>query len=73
MVHGLYKNAYEYENRIHYSRQLAIVGEHYARLLYNESKRLGRLLNNHPNIKNNDVIECKSSKCKSYRYITEEE
>ena len=49
-IHGLYKNAAEYESRKRESKKLAEQGEVYARLLYNEAKRLRRLKDSHPDL-----------------------
>ena len=49
-IHGLYKNAGEYKSRKREFEELAKKGEQYARALYNEVRRLRRLLKSHPEL-----------------------
>lgn len=65
IIHGLYKNATEYRNRIRTSRDIAERGYEYARLLYNEANRLGRLRTNHNEVFENAITKCKNPKCKA--------
>lgn len=65
IVHGLYKNSDEYSLRLENNKALAEDGMDYARLLYNEAKRLRRIEKNYPEIFNQTVLICKSKKCKA--------
>ena len=65
VVHGLYKNAQEYTSRLENNMNLAENGLEYAKLLYNEAKRIGRLRKNHPEVFETSVNKCKNSKCKA--------
>lgn len=67
IVHGLYKNAREYQKRMDESRKLAVDGLQYARLLYNETKRIKRLLTNHGDVFDNVILQCRNSKCRAYQ------
>ena len=62
-IHGLYKNGQEYENRKAECKELAIQGREYCRLLYNEAKRLNRLLKNHPDAFEQHIRCCRSKSC----------
>lgn len=65
-VHGLFKDEVKYSNRIEANKDLAQSGYEYARLLYNEAKRLRRLWKNHPEKFGKSTIACKNKKCKAY-------
>ena len=68
-VHGLFKSEEEFFNRIAKNEKLAKTGLTYARLLYNEAKRLRRL-SNHVNLFNNTVLTCKKGiKCNAYKGV----
>ena len=58
-VHGLYKDELKYSDRVAENKELAERGEKYARLLFNEAKRINRLKKNHPEQFENVVAECK--------------
>lgn len=62
-VHGLYKNADEYQSRRENAEKLSIDGLEYSRLLYNEAKRLNRLLKNHPEQFDGLHRKCRNSSC----------
>jgi len=49
-IHGLYKNEHDYNGRIGGARDIAATGLELCRLLYNEAKRLNRLLKKNPEI-----------------------
>ena len=66
LIHGYYKNAAEYSNRSSSCEELAKNGLEYARLLYNETKRLRRLLNSSPELFLQSKGECRESGCKAY-------
>ncbi len=63
LVHGLYKNSLKYNKRSASTEKLAVRGEKYARMLYNEAKRLRRCRNSFPDIDLSAVGECCSEKC----------
>ena len=63
-VHGLYKNADEYEGRKDNAKQLAISGEIFVRNLYNETKRLRRLKQNNFELFQSSSLSCGKNKCK---------
>lgn len=49
-IHGLYKNEHDYNGRIGGARDIAVTGLDFCRLLYNEAKRLNRLIKKEPDI-----------------------
>lgn len=63
IVHGLFKEEFKYSGRVQNSRKLAKDGLDYARLLYNETKRIQRLKKSHPEVFENIFSQC-SSNCK---------
>lgn len=65
-VHGLYKDEIKYKDRIISNKDLAEDGYEYARLLYNETKRLRRMRNNHGDSWSSVVDLCKMAACKGY-------
>ncbi len=65
LIHGLYKNEIQYKSRIAMCKKLAEDGYEYSRLLYNETKRLRRIHNNHPELLID--IMCHNSKCSEYK------
>ena len=67
IVHGLYKDEIKYSGRIKESELLANKGLEYTKLLYNETKRVRRIRNNHPLILENCVLSCENTKCKAYK------
>lgn len=62
-VHGLYKNVDEYVLRKDNSCDIAKQGLEYTRLLYNEAKRLNRILKNHPERLSQTHKVCKNLNC----------
>ena len=68
-VHGLFKDEVKYSDRIEANKDLATAGYEYARLLYNEAKRLRRIPKNHPEQFDKAVAVCKNKKCKAYHAI----
>ena len=62
-IHGLYKNAENYSKRKSNCKELAINGKDYARLLYNETARLKRLLKSHPELFENVRCTDKNGNC----------
>ena len=62
-VHGLYKNPGLYSKRLNDRAKLADQGLGFARLLYNEVKRIRRLLKNHPEKIMFDGRRCKGKQC----------
>ena len=62
-VHGLLKNVDEYAERKKDSYDIAKQGLEYSRLLYNETKRIRRLVKNHPELFAKAVIICQNSNC----------
>lgn len=62
-VHGLYKNAQEYSNRVAENKILAEDGLKYARMLYNEVKRVGRITKTHRELFSLIPSKCKNKKC----------
>ena len=67
-VHGLYKNADEYQRRRENAEKLATDGLEYSRLLYNEAKRLNRILKNYP-----EQFDGLNRKCRNSNCVTAEE
>ena len=65
-VHGLFKDEIKYKDRMTSNKELADEGYEYARLLYNEAKRLRRIRNNHSENWECVVAFCKTSSCKGY-------
>lgn len=68
-IHGLFKNAYTYNERKQNFKKLAENGLEYSRLLYNEVKRLRRLLNNHPDFFNNIILKCQNEECAAVKHL----
>lgn len=68
-VHGLYKDEIKYRGRVAAIKNLAQDGLEYSRLLYNEAKRLRRIMQYHPEALSNAVIKCKSKKCIAFEGI----
>ena len=68
-VHGLYKDEIKYHDRVAAIKNLAQDGLEYSRLLYNEAKRLRRIMKYHPEALSNVVIKCKSKKCIAFESI----
>ena len=66
-VHGIMKNADEYLNRNNDSNTIAKQGLEYSKLLYNEAKRIRRLLNSHPELFLHTIKTCKNCKCIAYK------
>ena len=64
-VHGLYKDEVQYSYRTAGNQELATQGEQYARLLYNEVKRLRRLQKIKQSLFVNAVLLCKVKNCKA--------
>ena len=62
-VHGIMKNADDYPNRKNESCSIAKRGLEYSRLLYNEAKRLRRLLRSHPELFLHTIKSCENYKC----------
>ena len=62
-VHGLFKNESDFSSRTKDSRSVAQSGLQYSKLLYNEAKRLRRLLRSHPDMFKQAVRACQSNKC----------
>ena len=62
-IHGLYKDASEYTSRKKDCKDIAENGLLYARLLYNEAKRLNRIAKNHPEQLDGIIRLCKSKEC----------
>lgn len=62
-VHGLFKNEEEFEKRIEENEELARQGYEYAKLLYNEAKRIRRLRKNHNDVFASAVAACKRNNC----------
>ena len=63
-IHGLYKNADLYNTRTNKEcKELAEKGLKYAQILYNEAKRMNRLLKSHPERIENLTRKCCNSKC----------
>ena len=65
IVHGLYKNAADYKNKIKCNQTVAEDGFEIARLLYNEAKRSKSLKKNHPEVLINTIPLCKNKTCKA--------
>lgn len=65
-VHGLYKNEEDFQMKIDMNRKLAEDGYTYARLLYNETKRLRRLRKGHIELFDNAICKCKNENCNAY-------
>ena len=66
-IHGLYKNVDLYEQRtINECKRLSKDGLEYSRLLYNEAKRLNRILKNHPEQLINLTAMCRNKSCTAY-------
>ena len=63
-IHGLYKNADIYSERLDHVKELAEQGYLYAKLLYNEAKRLRNLKKNHPDTFENCEGMCFTASCK---------
>ncbi len=70
-VHGLYKGEMKYKERCEHSKKLAEDGKEYAKMLYNEAKRLRRYISNHPDCCDGMKI-CYSSGC-DFKVTIEEE
>ena len=51
-VHGLYKKEAEYKSRMRLAKTISVDGLELCRLLYNEAKRVNRLLKKNPEIFN---------------------
>lgn len=62
-VHGLYKNAQDYENRNDMCKDLAENGLALARSLYNEANRVRRLSKSHPDLLAMECRICQSKTC----------
>lgn len=62
-VHGLYKNADAYALRKDDSCDIAKQGLKYSKLLYNEAKRLNRMLKSHPEMLSQTNKTCQNSNC----------
>lgn len=63
-IHGLYKNAELYDERTNKEcKKLAEDGMKYARLLYNEAKRMNRLIKNHPELFEGRIVKCCDTGC----------
>lgn len=62
-VHGLYKRPELYEQRLTERKQLADEGLEFARLLYNEAKRIRRIENKYPEMIVYDGQRCKGKIC----------
>lgn len=65
-VHGLYKNEGIYEQRKEDACALAKDGLEYCRLLYNEARRLRRIVGKNPELLNCN-ISCRSKQCKLWK------
>ena len=70
-VHGLYKNVDEYARRKDDSCGIAKQGLKYSKLLYNEAKRLNRMLKSHPEILSQTNKTCQNSNCIVIKDISE--
>lgn len=62
-IHGLYKNAGEYEKRKAECKSLAKKGYQFADSLYTEANRLKYIKKHHPERIDSLNFECKSDKC----------
>ncbi|MBR3098186.1 MAG: hypothetical protein IKH18_01250 [Clostridia bacterium] len=66
-VHGLYKDGAAFHDKIGKNEELAKQGYEYAKLLYNEVKRLRRIKVNHGDLLNEAAACCKKGiKCCAY-------
>lgn len=65
-IHGLYKSENRYDSRIQGLKKIAEDGAAYSRLLYNEVKRLRRLLAKQ-NRRLYDVTVCNAKNCQLYQ------
>ena len=64
-IHGLYKNEIKYQERCNQCKTMAEDGLNFARMLYNEAKRLRRYLKNHPEAELTTETICKANHCAS--------
>lgn len=67
LVHGLYKDAFEYFNKLAENKKLAENGLTYARLLYNEANRIHRMRHSGRYAELQVKLLCKNKKCKAYQ------
>lgn len=65
-VHGLYKDEVKYKTRVEDNKKQAEMGYEYARLLYNEAKRIRRLKKSKPELMESSLMICSCPKCKAY-------
>ena len=65
-VHGLYKNEGMYERRKQDASMLAKDGLEYCRLLYNETRRLRRIVKKNPELLSCNIT-CHSKQCKLWQ------
>ena len=64
-IHGLYKNEIKYQERCKQCKAMAEEGLIFARMLYNEVKRLRRYLRNFPTTQLSTESICQSKNCSS--------
>ena len=64
IIHGLFKNPFEYQKRTEDLEACAQRGICYAKLLYNEAKRIQRMRKNHSDIFDTYVTVCFNPNCK---------
>jgi hypothetical protein len=64
-VHGLFKDEVKYKSRVEDNKKQAEMGYEYARLLYNEAKRIRRLKKSMPELMDSSLILCSCKNCKA--------
>lgn len=65
-VHGLFKDEVKYKSRVEDNKKQAEMGYEYARLLYNEAKRIRRLKKSKPELMDSSRMYCSCHNCKSF-------